>query len=157
MAKSDEPPFKVIADNRKARHEYFIDDVIEAGIALTGTEVKSLRTGRANISDAFAETRGNDMWLLNCHIAEYGHGNRFNHEPKRPRRLLMHRNQINKFSGQVKRGGFSMVPLQLYFTKKGLVKLELALVRGKKQHDKRATIKERDWQRDKQRLMRAKF
>ena len=140
--------------NRKARHNYFIEDSLEAGIALTGTEVKSVRLGLVNLSDAYATDHDGDLWLMNCHIGEYPGGNRFNHEPKRPRRLLLHRRQINKLLGKTEREGYTLVPLKLYFNDRGRLKVELGLARGKKLHDKRDAIKTRDWQREKSRMKR---
>ncbi len=145
---------KIVADNRKARFNYFIEDRIETGIALTGTEVKSLRAGHANITDAYAEVRGGELRLLNAHIPEWTHGNRFNHEPKRPRKLLAHRREIDRLGGAVQRQGLSLVPLSIYFNDRGRAKVELALAKGKKVHDKRETIKQRDWDRQKARLKR---
>lgn len=147
---------RAVVENRKARHDYFIEESLEAGLALTGTEVKSVRLGLVNLSDAYAVEEGGDIWLLNVHIGVYPGGSHFNHEPKRPRRLLLHRRQINKMMGRVQREGYSLVPLKLYFNDRGRLKLELGLARGKKQHDKRQSIKERDWQREKSRLMRVK-
>ena len=144
----------VVAQNRKARHDYFIEDTMEAGIALTGTEVKALRGGRSNVQDAYASSDDGDMWLVNCYIPEYAHGNRHNHEPRRPRRLLLHRREINKLAGATQREGYTVVPLSIYFNGRGRAKVELGLAKGKKQYDKRATIKERDWNREKQRLMK---
>lgn len=144
----------VVAQNRKARHDYFIEDTVEAGIALTGTEVKALRGGRSNVQDAYASSDDGDMWLVNCYIPEYAHGNRHNHEPRRPRRLLLHRREINKLAGATQREGYTVVPLSIYFNGRGRAKVELGLAKGKKQYDKRATIKERDWNREKQRLMK---
>jgi SsrA-binding protein len=147
---------RVAAENRKARHEYFIEDTLEAGIMLLGTEVKSLREGRADISDAYANSRAGEIFLVNAHIPEYRGGNRFNHEPKRPRKLLLRRREMEKLLGQVKRQGVTLVPLKLYFNQRGLAKLLLGVARGKKQHDKRASLKERDWKREQARVMRAK-
>jgi SsrA-binding protein len=147
---------KLVADNRRARFDYFIEDVVEAGIQLTGTEVKSLRGGRANIAESYAAVEGRELVLVNANIPEYGPANRFNHEPKRPRKLLLHRKQIDKLIGAVQREGRTLAPLRLYFNDKGKVKLELALAVGKKAHDKRATIAERDWKREQGRLMREK-
>ncbi|KMO17848.1 SsrA-binding protein SmpB [Methylobacterium platani] len=156
MAKKPEPKNRVVADNRKARFNYEITDTVEAGIALTGTEVKSLRGGKATIGEAFAGPSGNDLLLFNAYIPEYLEANRFNHDTKRPRRLLLHRRQIDKFIGATQREGYTVVPLKIYFNERGRAKVELGLGRGKKLHDKRETAKERDWQRDKARLMRAK-
>ncbi len=156
MATKPDPQFKIIADNRKARFHYAIGEVFEAGVALTGSEVKSLRTGKANIAESYASTRDGELWLLNANISEYKQAGRFNHEPKRPRKLLLHKRQINKLIGAVEREGMTVVPLKLYFNDKGRAKIEIALAKGKKLHDKRETEKKRDWQREKGRLMRAK-
>ncbi|KMO34107.1 SsrA-binding protein [Methylobacterium variabile] len=156
MAKKPEPKNRVVADNRKARFHYEITDTVEAGIALTGTEVKSLRGGKATIGEAYAGPSGNDLMLFNAYIPEYLEANRFNHDTKRPRRLLLHRRQIDKFIGATQREGYTVVPLKIYFNDRGRAKVELGLGRGKKLHDKRETAKERDWQRDKARLMRDK-
>jgi SsrA-binding protein len=145
---------KVVAENRRARFEYFIDDVFEAGIALTGTEVKSLRAGQASIAESYAEVRGAEVWLVNANVPEFSHGNRFNHEPKRPRKLLLHAREVDRLHGAVERKGMTLVPLSVYFNGRGWAKVELALARGKNAADKRHTIKERDWQREKARLMR---
>lgn len=148
--------YRLIAENRKARHNYFIEDTFEAGIALTGTEVKSLRAGRANIAESYAAPDEGEIWLINANIPEYAGGNRFNHEPTRPRKLLLHRGEINKLLGSVQRGGMTLIPLKLYFNERGRAKLSIGLAKGKKVHDKRATERERDWQREKQRVMSAK-
>jgi SsrA-binding protein len=145
---------KTVAENRRARFEYFIEEVFEAGIALSGTEVKSLRGGEGSIAEAYAEVRGGEAWLVNANIPEFSHGNRFNHEPKRPRKLLLHEREIEKLLGAVERKGMTMVPLSIYFNSRGRAKVELALAKGKQTHDKRQTIKDRDWQRDKARLLR---
>ena len=144
----------VAAQNRKARHNYFIDDTLEAGIMLTGTEVKALRAGKSNITDAFATEQKGELFLVNAHIPEYGQGNRFNHPPRRPRKLLLHRRQIDKLLGAIKREGVTIVPLSIYFNGRGRAKVELALAKGKNSADKRQSTKDRDWQRDKARLMR---
>ena len=145
---------KTVAENRRARFDYFIEDTFEAGIALSGTEVKSLRFGEGSIAESYAEVRGEEAWLVNANIPEFSHGNRFNHEPKRPRKLLLHRREIEKMIGAVERKGMTLIPLSVYFNSRGRAKVELALARGKQTHDKRATIKERDGKRDKARLMR---
>jgi SsrA-binding protein len=155
-AKKPDRKLRVIADNRRARFNYEIGEVLEAGIALTGSEVKSLRQGKAAITEAYADSRGGEIWLLNCNIPEYLQAGRFNHAPKRPRRLLLHRRQINKLSGAVEREGMTLVPLKLYFNEKGRAKIELALARGKKLYDKRETEKKRSWDRERGRLLRAK-
>ena len=145
---------KVVAENRRARFDYFIDDVFEAGIVLTGTEVKSLRFGEGSIAESYAEVKDNQVWLINANVPEFSHGNRHNHEPKRPRKLLLKERQIAKMHGAVAREGMTLVPLSVYFNGKGRAKVELALARGKKAHDKRETIKERDWKREQSRVMR---
>ncbi len=156
MAPKPEPSRRIVADNRAARYHYTIEDTLEAGIALTGTEVKSLRGGKATIGEAYAGPSGRDLMLLNAFIPEYLEANRFNHEPKRPRRLLLHRRQIDKLIGATQRQGYTVVPLKIYFNESGRAKVELGLGKGKQAHDKRESVKERDWQRDKARLMRDK-
>ncbi|HRD47510.1 MAG TPA: SsrA-binding protein SmpB [Caulobacter sp.] len=145
---------KLIAENRRARYDYFIEDVVEAGIMLTGTEVKSLRNGRANIAESYAAVEGDSIVLVNADIPPYAGGNRFNHEPRRHRKLLLHRKEIGKLIGAVQREGRTIIPLKLYWNEKGIAKLEIGLAKGKKTHDKREAVAERDWQRDKARLMR---
>jgi SsrA-binding protein len=145
---------KLIAENRRARYDYFLDDAVEAGLVLTGTEVKSLRQGRANIAESYAAVEGREIVLINADIPPYGQANRFNHEPRRPRKLLLSRRQIDRMIGAVQREGRTIIPVKLYFNDKGLAKLEVALAKGKKVHDKRETEAARDWQRDKARLMR---
>jgi len=147
---------KVVADNRKARFNYHIGEVFEAGIALTGSEVKSLRSGKATIAESYADARGGEIWLINSNIPEYLKANRFNHAPKRPRKLLLHKRQISKLIGAVEREGMTLVPLKLYFNEKGRAKIEVALAKGKKLHDKRETERKRDWARERGRLMRQK-
>ncbi|WP_022722654.1 SsrA-binding protein SmpB [Rhodopseudomonas sp. B29] len=156
MADKNERPIKVVAENRKARFNYAIEDTIEAGISLTGTEVKSVRNGKSTIAESYADARGGEIWLINATIPEYLQANRFNHEPKRPRKLLLHRKQINKLMGAVERQGMTLIPLKLYFNEKGRAKLLLALAKGKQLHDKRETEKKRDWSREKGRLLRAR-
>ena len=157
MKRPSHPPGRLAAQNRRARHEYFIDDTIEAGIALAGTEVKSLRLGRANIQDGYAGEMRGELYLFNAHIPEYGQAGRFfQHEPKRPRKLLVHRRQMNQLLGSVRRDGVTLVPLSIYFNDRGIAKVELGMARGKRKHDKRETDKERSWQREKARLMRDK-
>ena len=156
MAKKADPRFKIIADNRKARFHYEIGEVFEAGVALTGSEVKSLRNGRANIGESYAASRDGELWLFNSNISEYKQAGRDNHAPKRPRKLLLHKRQINKLIGAVERQGFTVVPLKMYFNARGRAKVEIALARGKKLHDKRETEKKRDWAREKGRLLRQK-
>ncbi|MBA2919395.1 SsrA-binding protein SmpB [Sphingomonas sp. MAH-20] len=145
---------KVVAENRRARFDYFIDQVFEAGIVLTGTEVKSLRFGEGSIAESYAEVKGDEVWLVNSNVPEFSHGNRYNHEPKRPRKLLLKQREIARMHGAVAREGMTLVPLSIYFNGKGRAKVELALARGKKAHDKRETIKERDWKREQSRLLR---
>ncbi|MGQ3101371.1 MAG: SsrA-binding protein [Alphaproteobacteria bacterium HGW-Alphaproteobacteria-17] len=145
---------KVVAENRRARFDFAIEQVFEAGIALQGTEVKSLRFGEGTIAESYAEVKGNEVWLINSNIPEFSHGNRHNHEPKRPRKLLLNGREINKVHAGVARQGMTLVPLSVYFNSRGRAKVELALAKGKKAHDKRESIKERDWKRDKQRLMK---
>ncbi|MFZ1094294.1 MAG: SsrA-binding protein SmpB [Xanthobacteraceae bacterium] len=147
---------RVVAHNRKARFNYAIGETLEAGIALTGTEVKSLRQGKATIAESYADSRGGEIWLVNSNIPEYLQGGRFNHAPKRLRKLLLHRRQISKLIGAVEREGMTLVPLKLFFNDKGRAKVELALARGKKLHDKRETEKKRSWDRERGRLLRAK-
>ena len=138
---------RVVAQNRKARHEFHVLETWEAGIVLQGTEVKSLRDGKANLQDAFARITNGELWLYNMHVSPYEQGNRFNHDPLRPRKLLMHRNQLRKLVGQAEQQGLTLVPLDIHFTR-GLAKVNLALVRGKKLHDKRDTLRQRAEQRD---------
>jgi len=140
MAGKPERRLKVVADNRKARFNYEIGETYEAGIALTGSEVKSLRAGKATIAESYADARGGEIWLINSNIPEYLQAHQMNHAPKRPRKLLLHARQINKLAGAVEREGMTIVPLKLYFNEKGRAKLEIALARGKKLHDKRETI-----------------
>ena len=156
MAEKKPRTFKIIADNRKARFNYEIGEVVEAGIALTGTEVKSLRQGKATIAESYADARGGEIWLVNSNIPEYLQASRFNHAPKRPRKLLLHRRQIDKLAAAVDREGMTIVPLKLFFNAKGRAKIEIALGRGKKLHDKRQTEKKRSWERERGRLMRVK-
>jgi SsrA-binding protein len=150
------PPKRAIADNRRARYDYFIEDTFEAGVMLGGSEVKALRLGRANIAESYASEHGGELFLINAYIPEYAQASRLNHETRRPRKLLLHRKQINKLMGAVKREGMTLVPLKLYFNDKGFAKLELALAKGKKNYDKRDTEKARDWSRQKGRLLREK-
>jgi len=145
---------KVVAENRRARFDYFIEDVFEAGIALTGTEVKSLRFGEGSIAESYAEIRNGECWLVNSNVPEFSHGNRYNHEPKRPRKLLLHEREIDKLHGAVERKGMTLVPLSIFFNSRGRAKVELALAKGKNVADKRNTIKERDWKREQSRIMR---
>lgn len=145
---------KVIAENRRARFDYFLEDFTEAGLALTGSEVKSLRGGKANIAESYAAVEGDEIVLVNADIPPYAGANRFNHEPRRPRKLLLHRRQIDRLIGAVQREGRTIIPVKLYWNDRGMAKLEIALAKGKKIHDKRQTEADRDWQRDKARLLR---
>lgn len=145
---------KTVAENRRARYDYAIDEKFEAGIALKGTEVKSLRFGEGSIAESYADVEDGEVWLINANIPEFSHGNRHNHDPKRKRKLLLHVREINKLHGAVERKGMTLVPLSIYFNSRGRAKVELALAKGKKQHDKRATEKARDWKREQGRLMR---
>lgn len=148
---------KTVAQNRKARFNYFIEEVMEAGVVLTGTEVKSLRTGQASINESYAGVQGAEIFLLNAHIPEYNKAHvKMQHEVRRPRKLLLHKNQMNKLIGAVQRKGTTLIPLSIYFNKRGIAKVELGIATGKKQHDKRETEKKREWQREKGRLMREK-
>jgi len=156
MAEKNERALKVVAENRKARFNYAIEDTVEAGISLTGTEVKSIRNGKTTIAESYADPKGGEIWLINANIPEYLQANRFNHEPKRPRKLLLHKKEINKLAGAVERNGMTLIPLKLYFNERGRAKLLLGLAKGKKLHDKRETEKKRDWNREKGRLMRAR-
>ena len=145
---------KVVAETRRARFDYAIDQTYEAGIALTGTEVKSLRFGEGSIAESYAEVKDNEVWLVNSNIPEFSHGNRFNHEPKRPRKLLLHEREINKMHGAVARQGMTLVPLSIYFNARGRAKVELAIAKGRKAHDKREHVKEQDWKREAARLLK---
>jgi SsrA-binding protein len=146
---------KIVAENRRARFDYAIEQTFEAGIALTGTEVKSLRFGEGSIAESYAEVAPDGaVWLVNSNIPEFSHGNRFNHEPKRPRKLLLHAREINKLHGAVARDGMTLVPLTVYFNARGRAKVELALAKGRKAHDKREHIKEREWKREAGRVLR---
>jgi SsrA-binding protein len=155
LAEKSDPNYKVAADNRRARYDYELGEVVEAGIMLTGTEVKSLRAGKATVAESYAAVdRKGELILYNANIPEYLQGNRFNHEPKRPRKLLLHAREIAKFAKGVEREGMTIVPLRIYFNAKGRAKIAIALGRGKKLHDKRESEKARDWNRDKGRLLR---
>ena len=156
MAKKEASGRKIVAANRKARFNYEIGEALEAGIALTGTEVKSLRESRANIAESYVSPENGEMWLINANIPEYRQASRFNHQPRRPRKLLLHKRQIGRLIGAVEREGMTIVPLNLYFNERGRAKVEIALARGKQLHDKRETEKKRDWQREKGRLLREK-
>jgi SsrA-binding protein len=156
MTAKPERRLKVVADNRRARFNYEIGDTFEAGIALTGSEVKSLRAGKATIADSWAAACAGELWLINSNIPEYLQASRFNHAPKRARKLLLQKREINRLVGAVEREGMTIVPLKLYFNEKGRAKIEIALARGKKLHDKRETLKKRSWERERGRLMRMK-
>ena len=148
--------YKLVAENRKARFNYEIEEKLEAGIALLGSEVKSLRAGKANIADSYASSAGGELYLINAHIAEYTQAGRANHEPTRRRKLLVHRREMGRLAGAIQKEGMTLVPLKLYFNARGIAKVELGLGKGKKLHDKRETEKKRDWDRQKGRLMREK-
>ena len=148
------PTDRFAALNRRARHEYLIQDSLEAGLVLSGSEVKVLRQGQASIAEAYASVDGGELWLINAHIPEYKAATRFNHEPRRPRKLLVHKKELNRLLGAVRREGVTLVPLSLYFNDRGIAKCEIGLAKGKKKADKREAEKARDWQRDKARLMR---
>jgi SsrA-binding protein len=157
MAKPLPQPFdkqKVVAENRRARYDYFVEERLETGIQLVGTEVKSLRVGEGSIAESYATVDGDEVWLINSSIPEYSHGNRLNHQPRRPRKLLLKGREISKLQGAVTRQGLTLVPLSIYFNSSGRAKVELAIARGKKMHDKRETVKERDWKREQGRLLR---
>lgn len=154
--KKDDPERRIVADNRKARHAYAIESTLEAGIALMGSEVKALRTGKATIAESYAQAKDGEIVLINAYIPEYTMANRFNHEPRRPRKLLVRKTEVRKLASAVQREGMTLIPLRLYFTPRGIAKLELGVARGKKLHDKRETEKARDWARNKARLMREK-
>ena len=145
---------KLAAQNRRARHDYFIEDTVEAGVMLLGTEVKSLRAGRASIAEAFAAQQGDGLYLVNAYIPEYEAANRFNHAPTRARKLLLHRRELGRLLGAVQRDGMTLVPLSIYFNARGIAKVQLGLAKGKRKGDKRETEKQRDWSRDRARLLR---
>ncbi|GLI21681.1 MULTISPECIES: SsrA-binding protein SmpB [Xanthobacter] len=153
-SKKTEAPRKIAADNRRARFDFELGETFEAGISLTGTEVKSLRNGKATIGESYAAQKEGEMWLYNAYIPEYLEANRFNHETRRPRKLLLHKRQIAKLGQAVEREGMTVVATKIYFNDRGRAKVELALAKGRKAHDKREASKERDWARDKARLMR---
>jgi len=152
--KKTERNINIIAQNRKARFSYEILETFEAGMELKGTEVKSMRATAPNIAESYAEVKDDEVWLVNAHIAEFSHGNITNHEPRRPRKLLLHKKQINKLKAAAQKQGFTLVPLQIYFNEKNRAKIALGLGKGKKLHDKRETEKRRDWAREKQRLLK---
>jgi SsrA-binding protein len=154
MAKKIDDGRKVVADNRKARYAYAIESTLEAGLQLMGSEVKSLRSGKANIGESYAQAKDGEIFLVNAYIPEYTMANRFNHEPRRPRKLLVHTSEAKRLAIAIQREGMTLIPLRVYFTPKGVAKCELGVARGKKLHDKRQTEKQRDWSRQKARLMR---
>lgn len=156
MAPKPERRVKAVAENRKARFNYELGETYEAGIVLTGSEVKSLRRGKATIAESYADAKDGEIWLINSNIPEYLEAHRYNHTPKRPRKLLLHQNQINKLAGAVEREGMTLVPLKIYFNDQGRAKIEIALAKGKKLHDKRDTEKKRSWERERGRIMRDK-
>lgn len=154
MAKKNTDNRKLVAENRRARFDFAIEETLEAGIQLLGTEVKALRAGRANIAESYASPERGELWLINAHIPEYAPAARFNHEPRRPRKLLVKARELKKLMGAVEREGRTITPLKLYFNARGVAKLEIALAKGKKAHDKRAATKDRDWKRQQSRLLR---
>lgn len=156
MAKKPDDGRKLVAENRRARFDYLIEETLEAGVQLLGTEVKALRAGRANIAESYASTERGELWLINANIPVYAPAAQFNHEPTRPRKLLVRWRELSKLRSAVEREGRTLVPLELYFNPRGIAKLKLALARGKKAHDKRAATKDRDWKRDQARLLRDK-
>lgn len=150
------PGDRYAAQNRRARHDYLIEDTLEAGLVLHGSEVKVLRTGQASIAEAYADAQAGELFLINANIPEYKAANRFGHQPRRPRKLLLHRKEMNKLLGAIRREGVTIVPLSIYFNERGRAKVELGLAHGKKKADRRQFEKDRDWQRDKARIMRAR-
>ncbi len=152
----DEERYKIAATNRKAFHDYFIEEKFEAGIVLRGTEVKSIREGRVNLQESYASIKDNEVYLHHCHISPYSHGNILNHDPTRTRKLLLHRKEINKLIGWTQQKGLTIVPLRIYFSKRGHAKIEIALAKGKKHHDRRESIKEREAGREMQRALRGR-
>lgn len=156
MIKEKDKGEKVVVTNRKAFHDYFIEEKFEAGLALKGTEVKSLREGRANLQDSYASVDDGEVFLHHCHISPYSHGNIMNHDPLRPRKLLLHRKEINKLMGRTQQKGLTLVPLRMYFTPKGLAKVELGLGKGKKEYDRREDLKDREARRDVERAMKGR-
>ena len=156
MAKKKDDNSKINAENRKARFTYAIGDTLECGIMLVGSEVKSLRGGKSTIAESYAHAKDGELWLVNAYIPEYTQASRFNHEPKRTRKLLVHKREVAKFSIAIQREGMTLIPLKMYFNEKGRAKVLLGVAKGKKLHDKRETEKSRDWARDKARLLRDK-
>ncbi|MGH7258036.1 MAG: SsrA-binding protein SmpB [Nitrospiraceae bacterium] len=156
MTKEKDDQYKVVATNRKAYHDYFIEEKLEAGMVLRGTEVKSLREGRVNLQDSYASVHDEEVYLHHCHISPYSHGNIMNHEPLRARKLLLHRKEINKLIGKTQQKGLTLVPLRIYFNKRGQAKIEVALAKGKKQYDRRETIKAREAGREVERAIKGR-
>jgi SsrA-binding protein len=156
LAKDKDLNRRTVARNRRATHDYFIDERFEAGVTLQGSEVKSLREGRGNINEAYATERGGELFLVNAYIPDYGPARHFGHDTRRPRKLLLHRREIARLTGAVQKKGQTLIPLALYFNRRGIAKIELALAHGKKAYDKRASIKDRDWKREQERLLREK-
>ena len=154
--KKEEPERRVVADNRKARFSYAIDSTIEAGLMLMGSEVKALRSGKATIAESYAQAKDGEIFLINAYIPEYTMANRFNHEPRRPRKILVHKGEAKRLAQAVQREGMTLIPLRVYFNPRGIAKIELGIAKGKKLHDKRETEKKRDWARDKARILRAR-
>jgi SsrA-binding protein len=154
MAKKPKAKTGIVAENRKARHNYSIIDTLEAGMVLTGTEVKSLRLGRSTIAESYAAEEGGELWLINSYVPEYLQANRNNHEPKRRRKLLVHRAQLNRLASAVNRDGMTIVPLKIFFTDRGMAKIEIAVAKGKNAPDKREAEKQKDWNRQKERLLK---
>ncbi len=154
--KKNSEGIKIVASNRKARHDYTIEDRIEAGLVLTGTEIKSIRAGRVNLQDSYAQIRNGEVWLVSAHIAPYAQGSRDNHEPRRERKLLLHRREIDKLSSRIIERGWTLIPLRLYL-RDGRAKVELGVARGKRQYDKRQTIAKRDFDREKRRAVKDMF
>jgi SsrA-binding protein len=154
--KKDDPERRVVAENRKARFSYAIDSTLEAGLMLMGSEVKALRTGKATIAESYAYAKDGEIFLVNAYIPEYTMANRFNHEPRRPRKVLVRKTEARKLAAAIQREGMTLIPLRVYFNARGIAKIELGIAKGKKLHDKRETEKKRDWARDKARLMRSK-
>jgi len=152
--KKSDPARKIVAENRKARFNYEIDDTVEAGLVLQGTEVKSLRNGEANIAESYVSEEGGEIWLINSYIPEYLEANRFNHEPRRRRKLLLNKREMARMAQSADREGMTLVPLKLYFNDRGLAKLQVAVAKGKKTVDKRETVKKRDWDRQKARILK---
>lgn len=156
MAKKEPPTSQTVAKNPKAYHSYTIEETLEVGIVLLGSEVKSLRKGKVSIKEAYAAEEEGELYLINANISEYPGANQFNHNPKRKRKLLLHRRELNKLLGAIKRKGVTLVPLSIYFNKRGIAKLSLGIATGKAKHEKRESEKEREWKRDKERIMRDK-